>query len=220
MAEHTYNDFALNREEKHRVYPRDRISCITHFAGAVLSVAGTFLFVLKSTSQQNINLVKTISTIIFGISLVLLYSASALYHYVRADSPHLDALRSIDHSMIYVLIAGSYTPVLLNMPNFEKGVFLTVLIWLIAFVGVGVKLFRVNVPRTFSTICYIAMGWFILVDLSALMSLGAGGIALLAAGGMFYTIGGVIYAVKKPNISASFNSLVNRNISHDILCIK
>lgn len=201
----TNNTVAINgRHEKYGFAPRDRISCITHLIGAIAGVAATFFFVIKSTSSSVIDPVKVFSSLTFGISIVLLYSASALYHYVSEQSAHLSALRRLDHSMIYVLIAGSYTPVLLNMQNINKGWILTAAIWAIAFVGVGVKVFVQNVPRLFSTICYIAMGWFILIDTSALTSLSSGGVALLAAGGISYTIGGIIYAIKKPNISESF----------------
>lgn len=162
------------------------------------------MLVIKATSMHSFDIVKTFSTLVFGISLVLLYGASALYHYTSDLSPHKKALRRLDHSMIYVLIAGSYTPVLLNMPNSQKGKLLTALIWLIAAVGVGLKVFVAKIPRTFSTVCYIAMGWFILIDLSALLSLGTSGIILLALGGVCYTAGGVIYAIKKPNISEKF----------------
>ncbi len=201
----THNTAAINRKpEKIGFYPRDPISCVTHLIGAFAGVIATFLFVLKSTSATVVDPIKVFSSLAFGISIVLLYSASALYHYVSEQSPQLSALRRLDHSMIYVLIAGSYTPVLLNMDDIKKGSILTAVIWSIAFVGVGVKVFVPEVPRLFSTICYIAMGWFILIDLNALISLTAGGIILLAAGGIFYTVGGIIYAVKKPNISKTF----------------
>lgn len=184
--------------------PRDLISCISHLLGAILAVPATFLLVFKTTSEAVVSPLRVFSTLLFGVSMVALYSASALYHYVRQDAPYLLTLRKLDHAMIYVLIAGTYTPILLNLFGRPQGVILFGLIWAIALAGVLFKVFWFRAPRWLSTAFYLAMGWFILVDVKSLGAMQAGGIVWLALGGVFYTIGGVIYAIKKPNLSKKF----------------
>ena len=113
-------------------------------------------------------------------------------------------LRKLDHSMIYVLIAGSYTPLLYQiLQNPQKTILLTA-IWVIAAVGIIMKLCWMNAPRWLSTVLYILMGWFIAIDFSALKSLSGETLFFLISGGVLYTIGGIIYGIKKPNIGKMF----------------
>lgn len=184
--------------------PRDLISCLSHLLGAVLAVPATFMLVFKTTGEAVVSPLRVFSTLLFGMSMVALYSASALYHFVREDAPYLLTLRKLDHSMIYVLIAGTYTPILLNLFGRPQGVILFGLIWVIALAGVLFKVFWFRSPRWLSTAFYLAMGWFILVDVTSLGAMKLGGIVWLALGGVFYTIGGIIYGIKKPNLSESF----------------
>lgn len=182
---------------------RDPISSYTHFIGAVLSALGTAVLVWASVSRR-VSWMTGFSAAVFGLSLVALYTTSATYHFVHGSDQKILRLRKLDHSMIYVLIAGSYTPMLLNLLAPPKSYLFTAVIWLCAAVGIAVKLFWFSAPRWFSTALYILMGWAIAFDLPALGALPTGGIVLLTAGGVSYTVGGLMYAVKKPNISAAF----------------
>ena len=182
---------------------RDPISSLTHLLGAVAFALGTVLLVWKGI-WNNAGAAALLSAGVFGFSLVGLYSASALYHFARLGEKGLFILRKLDHSMIYVLIAGSYTPVLLCCVPRPKAFYLTILIWIIGAVGILAKLLWFGAPRLLYTGFYIAMGWFILLDLPSLALMEPAAIYLLALGGVCYTAGGVIYAIKKPNLSPAF----------------
>ena len=181
---------------------RDPMSCYTHFIGAVLSVAGIIIMLIK-TVQHPFTAVQ-FTGIVFCLSLIGLYSASSVYHYVSGPESIVKRLRKLDHSMIYVLIAGSYTPLLYQiLQNPQKTILLTA-IWVIAAVGIIMKLCWMNAPRWLSTVLYILMGWFIAIDFSALKSLSGETLFFLISGGVLYTIGGIIYGIKKPNIGKMF----------------
>ena len=184
--------------------PRDPISAYTHLAGAVLSVIGTIYLIIKGAYLIGNSTAKFIGAIIFGLSLIALYTASATYHWSRGSDHRVKILRKLDHSMIYVLIAGTYTPILLGYMEEKKAIIFAGIMWIVAFTGIAIKLFWMNSPRILSTTLYIAMGWAIIFDLPAIAGMEHGAFALLLTGGLSYTIGGIIYAIKKPNISDSF----------------
>lgn len=180
---------------------RDPVSSISHFIGALLSVVGLY-FLLKKSLPVGSNKY-LISALVFGISLILLYTASGVYHMYNHAPQIIAVLRRIDHMMIYVLIAGTYTPLcLLALPGWwGKG--LLIAIWSFALIGIMLKLFFFNMPRIFSTLLYIIMGWLAIIALVPLSNvLGIKGMAFLLLGGLFYTIGGIIYAFKWPHISS------------------
>ena len=179
---------------------REPVSSLTHLLGAVVFALGTVLLVCKGI-LTDAGAAALLSAGVFGLSLVGLYSASALYHFARLGERGVFLLRKLDHSMIYVLIAGSYTPVLLCCFPRPKAFWLTGLIWAIAAVGILAKLLWFNAPRLLYTGFYIAMGWFILLDLPSLAGMEPAAILLLALGGICYTAGGIIYAIKRPNLS-------------------
>lgn len=180
---------------------RDPLSSYTHFIGLTLSVIGTAIMLIKCMTDFR---GAQISGILFCLSLAGLYGASSLYHFVNGKADIIKRLRKLDHSMIYVLIAGSYTPLLYTiLPVPQRYLFLT-LIWILALGGIVLKLVWIKMPRALSAGLYILMGWFIAVDFPALGSLPTGAVVLLAAGGLLYTVGGAIYAIKKPNISDMF----------------
>lgn len=181
---------------------RDPLSSYTHFIGLILALAGTLIMLLKIFSGNFHE--AQITGLIFCLSLAGLYGASSIYHFVNGKLEVIKRLRKLDHSMIYVLIAGSYTPLLYTILPEPKNYILLGLIWLLAFSGIIMKLFWIEAPRALSASLYILMGWFIAIDFPALGNLPIGAVALLASGGIFYTIGGVIYAIKKPNISKMF----------------
>lgn len=145
---------------------REPMSSYTHFWGAVGGVIATFLLVGRSLWQGSGALVLA-GVALFGLSLVALYSASSIYHYALCAAAPLRRLRKLDHAMIYVLIAGSYTPFCVAyMPAGEREIFLGCL-WAAAFLGILFKLVWLDAPRWIGTLIYLAMGWSILVDLPA-----------------------------------------------------
>ena len=177
-------------------YIREPINGFTHLFGAILSFAGLLILVIKTTLKNPSPLALT-AVIVFGISLILLYSASATYHLVVAKEKTINFLRRLDHSMIFILIAGSYAPFCLISLNGVKGWVLFGVEVLIAIIGVCFKLIWFKSPRWVSTLIYVAMGWFaIFLIIPLYRALSIGGLLLLVAGGLFYTVGAVIYGTK------------------------
>lgn len=183
---------------------REPISSFSHMIGAVVFAFATILLIAKALFVGSWSLEILVGVIVFGISLVALYSASAIYHYSNGSKHKILVLRKLDHSMIYVLIAGSYTPILLKFMAQREGLIFVSVMWLCAAVGVVIKLCWFNAPRWLQTVLYIAMGWAVLFDISIFKEMSGIALFLLAAGGISYTIGGIIYIVKKPNVSVKF----------------
>lgn len=185
-------------------YIREPINSLTHLGGALLSVVGLILLIHKGIQQQ-VGPGQMISLVAFGISLIALYTTSGIYHLVKAGQNVLLFLKKLDHSMIFILIAGSYTPILAFVLEGNLRLFMLILIWSIAVSGVVFKVFWINAPRWLYTGIYLGMGWLsILIVTHILRATGLGGFLLLAGGGISYTIGAVIYGLKKPNISNKF----------------
>ncbi|CAM4037369.1 PAQR family membrane homeostasis protein TrhA [Mesobacillus thioparans] len=177
-------------------YIREPINGLTHLAGALLSFAGLLALVIKASITNGSPLAIT-SVTIFGLSMILLYTASATYHMVISRDSIIAFLRKIDHSMIFVLIAGTYAPFCLISLNGAAGWTLFGIISLAAVCGILFKMIWFRSPRWLSTSIYIIMGWMVIFVVSPLSSiLNPGGIFWLVAGGILYTIGGVIYALK------------------------
>ncbi|BAM48304.1 PAQR family membrane homeostasis protein TrhA [Amphibacillus xylanus] len=177
-------------------YIREPINGLTHLAGAFLAAIGLVMMVIKGISAQ-VSTISLVSLIIFGVSMISLYSASATYHMVIGSDQLIAWLRRLDHSMIYILIAGTYTPFCIISLNGTLGWTILGIIWLIAISGILFKLIWFHSPRWLSTALYILMGWliiFAIVPLSA--NLATNGLILLIAGGIIYTLGGIIYATK------------------------
>lgn len=185
-------------------YLREPINGFTHLAGAVLSFIGLLALVIKTTLNDHSTISLT-AVIIFGLSMILLYAASATYHLVVSSDKVISFLRRLDHAMIFVLIAGSYTPFCLIALNGTTGWILFGIIFMAAVTGVCFKLIWFNCPRWISTVIYVAMGWisiFLIVPLYKALSLQ--GIALLIGGGVFYTIGALIYATKPEFLKSKY----------------
>lgn len=177
-------------------YIREPINGLTHLAGAILSVFGLLALIIKAACTTNSAIAIT-SVIIFGVSMILLYSASATYHMVIAKEKVIAFLRRLDHSMIFVLIAGTYTPYCLISLHGKVGNILFSIVTIVAVLGVIFKMVWFHCPRWLSTLIYIAMGWMIVFVTSPLSgSINKMGILLLILGGIFYTVGGIIYGVK------------------------
>ena len=174
---------------------RDRISTITHFIGAILSFVGLLFLVYKGIKIGNMSYL--IGSLVFGISMILLYSASTIYHWVKVKDKTLEIFRKIDHMMIFVLIAGTYTPICIVGLGGVFGYILLGVVWTIAVVGIILKAFWKDMPRKVTTAIYISMGWISVVAFYHLIkSLPLQGLIFLILGGITYTIGGVIYGGK------------------------
>lgn len=182
---------------------RDPVSSWTHFVGAVGAVLGTILLLFLCALHQK-NTAALFSCLIFGLSMVALYTASSTYHYAHGSPHKLEKLRKLDHSMIYVLIAGSYTPICMTFMEPLHGFAFTSAMWLLAFIGIFLKLCWMGTPRWLSTSIYLLMGWAIIFDLPAFQSIPPVCLTLIALGGVAYSIGAVLYILKKPNFSKDF----------------
>ena len=190
---------------------REPGSAITHLIGMILAtIASVPLLVKAALTAGHTGL---IAMTVFMTSMVLLYAASTMYHSVNVSGKRLKIFRKIDHMMIFVLIAGSYTPVCMLVLEPRSGYTLLAVVWGIALGGMLIKALWITCPKWFSSIIYIAMGWAcvsVFDQLLALLSQGA--FLWLLAGGILYTVGGIIYALKLP----VFNSLHKNFGSHEI----
>ena len=177
---------------------REPISGLTHLAGALLSVLGTLGLLLPAIQSGSVLHLATFS--VFGASLTGLYSASSAYHLLRVSEPAMRWLRRLDHTMIYFLIAGTYTPVCLIALRGAWGWSLFAVIWTLALAGSLLTLFYLNKPRWLTTGIYILMGWLVVVAMAPLMQrLPAAGLFWAVLGGLLYSGGALIYATKRPN---------------------
>ena len=172
-------------------------SAITHGVGAVLGILATAVLVTAAAWAGDVW--KIVSFAIYGLSMPALYTASTLYHCVNTTVKGRVALRKLDHAPIYVLIAGSYTPVCLIALRGAWGWTLFGVIWALTIAGVVMSLTWINCPRAVTSTVYIAMGWVAVFALYPLwQAIGAQGVGWLLAGGVLYTVGGVLYALKWP----------------------
>lgn len=178
---------------------KDPISALTHFIGLLACIPCIFVLLYEASHYDT--MAHVIGFAIFGLSLVLLYSASTIYHSLCVSEARTQLLRRIDHIMIFVLIAGTYTPICLVSLAGPWGWTILVLIWILAIGGTFMKIFWLQAPRWLSTSLYIIMGWLAIIAFVPLQkAVSWDGIGLLLAGGMAYTIGAVIYGLKKPNL--------------------
>jgi hemolysin III len=174
------------------MYHGERFNAITHLAGALLALTGAIVLAVKGVAGGDPW--KIVSVSIYGLTLVLLYTASTLYHSLRGRAK--DILRKLDHQSIYLLIAGSYTPFCLVTLRGPWGWSLLGVVWGLALLG-GLQEFRPNRgARVMSVVIYVVMGWAALAALGPLWrDLGPDGFAWVAAGGIFYTVGIIFYAL-------------------------
>jgi len=174
------------------------MSGLTHGLGAAGAVVGLILLLMRAASPLRPWHLGTF--IVFGLGMFGLYLASALYHLVPYGPVRTRRLRTLDHIMIFVLIAASYTPICLVPLRGPWGWSIFGAVWAIALAGAALKLFWLAAPRWLSTGIYIAMGWLVLVGVVPLVqNLTPGALSWLAAGGVAYTVGGVVYALKRPD---------------------
>lgn len=192
---------------------REPGSAITHFIAMMMAVFAAVPLLIKAgiqSGQENL-----LAMAIFMGSMILLYGASATYHSVDLTGRSLRIFRKLDHMMIFVLIAGSYTPVCLIVLGGKLGYTLLALVWGIAAVGMLIKAFWITCPKWFSSIIYIAMGWLcVLVFGPLLNTLSTPAFLWLLAGGIIYTVGGVIYALKLPIFNSKHKSFGSHEVFH------
>lgn len=178
-------------------YIKEPINSLTHLGGAILS--GFALIYMLYRSILNGSPYQIAAAITFGISLILLYSASTVYHWVFSSEKLYTILRKIDHSMIYLLIAGTYTPICLVTLRGKLGWILFSLIWTLAITGIIMKIFWLNAPRWLYTAFYVILGWLAIFFIGPIYkALPTNGFIWLFSGGILYTFGAVIYATKLP----------------------
>ena len=192
---------------------REPGSAITHFIAMMMAVFAAVPLLIKAgiqSGQENL-----LAMAIFMGSMILLYGASATYHSVDLTGRSLRIFRKLDHMMIFVLIAGSYTPVCLIVLGGKLGYTLLALVWGIAAVGMLIKAFWITCPKWFSSIIYIAMGWVcVLVFGPLLNTLSTPAFLWLLAGGIIFTVGGVIYALKLPIFNSKHKSFGSHEVFH------
>jgi hemolysin III len=174
-------------------HSEERLNALTHAIGAILGIVALVLLIVYNTNKANYSL---FSVIVYGVSIIILFSASTLYHSVK-DERKKHYFRIIDHISIYLLIAGTYTPVLLITLNASLGWTLFYIVWGIAAFGIILKLFFTGKFEVFSTLLYLVMGWLIIFDFSNLSKLFGDGVLFLFAGGLAYTVGIVFYAIHR-----------------------
>ena len=192
---------------------REPGSAITHFIAMMMAVFATVPLLVKAGIQSGWE--NFLAMAIFMGSMILLYGASATYHSVDLTGRSLRVFRKLDHMMIFVLIAGSYTPVCLIVLGGKLGYTLLALVWGIAAVGMLVKACWITCPKWFSSVIYIAMGWVcVLVFGPLLKTLSAPAFLWLLAGGTIYTVGGVIYALKLPIFNAKHKFFGSHEVFH------
>lgn len=192
---------------------REPGSAITHFIGMMMTIIAAVPLLVKTglrADERNF-----IAMAIFVGSMVLLYAPSATYHSVNLSGSKLRVFRKIDHMMIFVLIAGSYTPVCQIILGGKEGYSLLAIVWSIAIVGILVKAFWINCPKWVSSVMYIAMGWVcVLVFGTLLDTLSTPAFLWLLAGGIIYTVGGIIYALKLPIFNSKHKNFGSHEVFH------
>jgi hemolysin III len=172
---------------------REPVNGLTHLGGAFAAFIGQIALLIAGWSGT----AKVISVLIYGISLITLFSASAVYHLAMVRPGILQTLRKLDHSAIYLLIAGTYTPFCVNaFTGFFRWGLLTI-IWAIALLGITVKIFYIKAPRWLNAVVYVVMGWLCLSAMGQMpVVLPVNTMIWLLIGGVVYTLGAVIYATK------------------------
>ncbi len=196
---------------------REPGSALTHFIGMMLAVFAAVPLLVKAAITSGPR--NFAAMCIFMLSMILLYGASTMYHSVNVSGKFLRIFRKIDHIMIFVLIAGSYTPVCLIVLGGKRGYTLLGLVWGIALAGMLIKAFWITCPKWFSSLIYISMGWVcVLVFGDLLAALPPVAFVWLLAGGIIYTIGGIIYALKLPIFNAKYKFFGSHEVFH-IFCM-
>jgi len=179
---------------------REPVNALTHSAGALLSAVGLIMLLAKALENSSTRQVVAFS--IFGGSLVAMYSVSAFYHSFNLSERAIAHMRRIDHMMIYILIAGTYTPICLLMLPERLGLLLLVSVWALATIGTAQKIVWMHAPTWASTALYLGMGWIAILLIKPMLAVAPAAFFFwVLAGGLFYSLGAVVYALKWPRPS-------------------
>lgn len=200
-------------EHSNKPHIKDPGSAITHFIGFLMAIFAAVPLLIKAAHQPD--RVYIVSLSIYAASLILLYAASTTYHTFDKSEKINTILKKIDHMMISVLIAGSYTPVCLLVLKGKTGYILLAIVWAFAIASILIKAFWVYCPKWISSVLYIGMGWTCVLAFTQLLnSMSHAAFLWLLAGGVIYTVGGVIYALKLPIFNARHKNFGSHEIFH------
>lgn len=192
---------------------KDPGSAITHFIGMLMAVFAAVPLIIKAMHEPSP--IYVVSIAIYAASLILLYAASTTYHTFDRSEKVNTILKKIDHMMISVLIAGSYTPICLLVLGGRLGIILLAIVWIIAIAGILIKAFWVYCPKWVSSVLYIGMGWTCVLAFTQLLnSMSPAAFGWLLAGGLIYTAGGIIYALKLPIFNMKHKEFGSHEIFH------
>lgn len=196
-----------------KIHVKDPGSAITHFIAMIAAIIAATPLLLKASREPDHIHVAALS--VFICSMILLYAASTTYHTLDISPKINKLLRKVDHMMIFILIAGTYTPVCMVVLGDRTGWSLLALVWGIAAAGILIKAFWITCPKWFSSMLYIAMGWVcILAFTRIIQALPRAAFGWLLAGGIIYTAGGIIYALKLPLFNSRHKNFGSHEIFH------
>ena len=203
----------ISKKPHRKLHIKEPGSAITHFIGMVMAVFASVPLLIRAAAQPQKIYIVAMS--IYAASLILLYAASTIYHTFDISEKTNTILKKIDHMMISVLIAGSYTPVCLLALKGRIGIILLSIVWAIAIAGILIKAFWVYCPKWVSSVLYIGMGWTCVLAFTQLLdNLSPAAFGWLLAGGIIYTLGGIIYALKLPIFNSRHKSFGSHEIFH------
>ena len=192
---------------------KDPGSAITHFIGMLMAIFAAIPLLLKAALEPS--KIYIIAIAVYAASLILLYAASTTYHTFDKSRKVNTILKKIDHMMISVLIAGSYTPICLLVHGGRTGLILLAIVWAFAIAGILIKAFWVFCPKWVSSVLYIGMGWTCVLAFTQLLNtLSPAAFGWLLAGGIIYTVGGVSYALKLPIFNNKHKYFGSHEIFH------
>ncbi len=182
---------------------REPFSGLSHLLGALLALVGLVYMLAQLPEQRTAEYLA--SYLVFGLSMMLMFGASAVYHLTDTDEEGIRKLKRVDHMAIFIMIAGSYTPFCLLGLNASQGWWMFAIVWGIALFGIGVKIFWLHAPRWLSTALYLGMGWVAIAVFEPLSTaLSSGAIQWLVGGGIAYSVGAIVYGCKWPNLHEKF----------------
>lgn len=192
---------------------KDPGSAITHGIAAILVFIAALPLLIKAAREPDY--LHVIALAIFSLSMALLYMASTIYHSLDINEDVNRRLRKVDHMMIFVMIAGSYTPICLITLQGTSGKILCALVWSVALIGIIIKACWITCPKWFSSVIYIGMGWLCVLAFGQIFhALSRPAFGWLLAGGIIYTVGGIIYALKVPLFDARHKNFGSHEIFH------
>ena len=195
------------------LFVKDPGSALTHFIGMIMAAIAALPLLAVAAKHDSYHAVAAFA--IFAGSMILLYAASTIYHTFNISEKMNKILRKADHMMIFILIAGSYTPICVIPLKDTVGYPLLALVWTVAIIGMILKGCWINCPKWLSSVIYIGMGWLcVLAFVPIFHNLPRAGFGWLLAGGIIYTIGGVIYALKLPIFNAKHKNFGSHEVFH------